>query len=201
MTVSGFLPWIGDEYWEQPYKILVLGESHHSNGKKEACAPDENEAKATINLTRDFLAGHNRHAFGSKVGNLVGRYMGWLDDAGYPNARDAFRKIAFYNFLTSSVSSHRDLPTNEAVVASRPAFIDILDKLKPDLVIALGANKQTWFLRDIVELEYIQSSTKPFVARRGTTTIVVCNHPQGRFSYGEAIRLLNEGKLIAEAYS
>ncbi len=192
-----FAPWQGPDYENERFKLMLLGQSHHLGGEPlNLNTPID--ASDTIRLTEEFVAGSNRHPFWAKSGNLAAQFLASQGINHVSDPRQTFQKIAFYNFLTSYVSDHRETPSAEAVRASRPLLVKVLDKLQPDFVIALGIQRQPWFLNKIEQFQYVNTTERPFVAKYGKTTIVVCNHPQGQFSYEEALRLLIAGKRMAE---
>lgn len=197
---KGFHPWVGPSYNSQDYKLLVLGQSHHYEGREPGRLPMGEERNDTITYTEKYLSGESAgFAFWSKVGSLAAQFAGWDSGSSYFDPREAFKKIAFYNFLISSVSDSRDEPSLQDVLDSRPVFLEVLDTLKPHFVIALGIERQPWFLSDIDGIDYLHTTERPFVVRRGESAIVVCNHPSGAFSYDGALDLLRSGRAIAEA--
>ena len=55
---------------------------------------------------------------------------------------NVWSKVAFYNFVTTViVGGGSDLASREAYIKSDDAFFEVLDVLKPDIIIALGTSE------------------------------------------------------------
>lgn len=128
-----FQPWVGKCYKEVNRfgaRILVLGESHY--GTQEDLSPD-----FTIGVV-EALARRERHPFFTKVSKvLLGLDSSqWISDE---DRSEVWDHVAFYNFVQCFVSDQaRVRPGQDMWRDSSDAFLQIIEMLKPDLVLVLG---------------------------------------------------------------
>jgi len=193
----GYYPWIGSSYFNEPIRYLLLGDSHHRYGEAPAGPPmTESDRLLTIKLTEENISGKWRHAFWAKSGSLMSAFAGWSKVGETVPCDRVFPRIAFYNFCVESVSGHRDWPTADVVRESRVYFRSKLDELRPNFVIALGLARMNWYLSNLGPgFDISHGRKRSVVGRFGSTVILSTFHPMGRFSYRNAIDLLNEGKV------
>jgi len=132
-----FHPWIGEDYGNRNYKglnVLILGESHY--GKKEIEYSD-----FTKEVIDDQLSDspEKKHQFFVKIAKLLSDDpLKRIEIAGI---RDLYKKIAFYEFVQSSVGDeHFNRPTPEMWENAKTPFIEVVGKLQPDLIICMGEN-------------------------------------------------------------
>lgn len=138
-----FYPYVGQGYFSAPHKILVLGESHYG--------PDSNNSyrEWTIEVVEDFYMGCKSRGESipdwARCHDNTARVIAPVADA---NSYLAYKDVAFYNFFQRSVGegNHRakDKVSPELVALSRQALGEVLDVLKPDLVIGWGYSKLEW---------------------------------------------------------
>ena len=127
-----FKPWIGKEYFSQTPKILVLGESHYFE-------EGESHPNSTIEIVRScaLREGTKKLRFFSTVAMILsGQPYQWLSDE---KAREFWNKVAFYNFVQSSVGTKaRIRPTEGMWLNSEIAFNSVLSEHQPDIIVVLG---------------------------------------------------------------
>jgi hypothetical protein len=139
-----FWPWVGDLYDAAHPKILVLGESHYS-----PYATDEkllNEINADRNVTRttlsdEYLGDINEN--GTHSAHYVRCYRNtaaMITGQEYRRSDYVWNRLAFYNFFQGIVgtSSHDKKYAPTLVEPSRKAYYEIINILKPDVIIAWG---------------------------------------------------------------
>jgi hypothetical protein len=127
-----FKPWIGKEYFSQTPKILVLGESHYF---KEDQKDVEN---FTIRVVESLgLRLEGRHKFFTIIAKILSdKPHDWLSDEA---SKDFWQKVAFYNFIQSSVGNNsRIRPTAEMWENSGQTFKKVIKDLEPGIVVVLG---------------------------------------------------------------
>ncbi len=127
-----FKPWVGSKY-ESGFiygkKVLILGESHYEWEDNQTLEPT---------LTRDcikgqFSGGSTKQFWTNIAVSLLG-YKPNMDE------REKFwNSVAFSNFVQSSVGrGARTRPSKEQWLKGKETFFEILEDLKPQLVIVLG---------------------------------------------------------------
>lgn len=140
-----FEPWVGKQFADGNrfgVRILVLGEAHY--GKD--C---EARATVTIEVIR-WLAQSIRHPFFTKVSKVLlglGKDT-WIDD----NARaEVWEQVAFYNYIQGFVGNRaRVRPSSEMWERAQGPFFEVLDKLRPQVVLVLG-KELAWHLPPIAK--------------------------------------------------
>lgn len=146
-----FHPWVGDKYEygikgfdengiivygtpdEPGKKILVLGESHY-------CAE---LADAVSELTKIIIADlidpfSEWEPYKNTYTKFIKSLTGYLDDLKFKDKKEAWEHIAFYNYVQVPMTGARISPTTEEFKKSEEAFWEVLNELKPDLIIVWG---------------------------------------------------------------
>lgn len=136
-----FEPWIGDNYQNGGIfgkKILVVGES---------CYCDEEEATAdiTTRIVRNYLdirQGNYNQTKGGWINtylkferSLVNRETSLIDSI------NIWHSIAFYNYLQVPMDGAREAGTWQDYVQAQPAFLEVLNHLRPEYVIVWGVGR------------------------------------------------------------
>ena len=144
-----FHPWVGDKYEygikgfdengkivygtpdDPGKKILVLGESHY-------CA---NLADAISELTKIIIADlidpfSEWEPYKNTYTKFIKAFTGYTDDLEFENKKEAWEHLAFYNYVQVPMTGPRISPTTEDFKKSEEAFWEVLNELKPDLIIA-----------------------------------------------------------------
>ncbi len=141
-----FHPWIGKNYKNgiKNKKILIIGESHICGGCKEQCGDLNIEDKECREMTTIAV----RHFLDYKQGKVDFKH--WMNT--YTRFSNVFQNkklsedemfefwnnISFYNYVQFATNEARISPSSDEFTNSENAFLEILDELKPDLVIAWG---------------------------------------------------------------
>lgn len=146
-----FHPWVGDKYEygikgfdengkivygtpdDPGKKILVLGESHY-------CAE---LADAISELTKIIIADlidpfSGWEPYKNTYTKFIKSLTGYTDDLEFEDKKEAWKHIAFYNYVQEPMTGARISPTTDEFKKSKEAFWEILNELKPDLIIVWG---------------------------------------------------------------
>jgi hypothetical protein len=125
-----FKPWVGKDYCTKGFngkKILALGEKHH-------CKPEEAVPEITCNVIKGLLNIDNeREGYDSTFTNFEKAMTG--KELSFEERVEFWHSLIFYNYVQTHVSAPRDKPTAQQFEESRPAFFEILEEYKPDLII------------------------------------------------------------------
>jgi hypothetical protein len=128
-----FLPWEGARFRQQPVRLLLLGESHHST---DSVVPPT----MTIECTQAYVDGSWRHKYWTDFMKVVeGREAYWEID------RDAFwSKVAFYNYIQEIVGVGPGIaPTVSMHLSSEQGLASVLTYLQPTHILVLA--KRLWY--------------------------------------------------------
>ncbi len=127
MSNINFRPWIGENYWDGGCfgkRILILGESHYGNDNGSSMTQDIIYDQAYSNYTMSAYTNFERA--------LEGDYTDEDD------RKRIWNSVAFYNYVQECLSESRRSPTQVQFSDSEEAFFEILDELKPDVVLVWG---------------------------------------------------------------
>jgi len=144
-----YLPRVGKNYFNSGFKglkLLVLGESHYCK-EKPVCIQCGIQSKRQdcFNFTKRVI---EDVYFEYKRGNE--KFEGWMNtftkftnvmlerQADTNEIIDFWESVVFYNFVQTSTSGSRESPTKVQFEESEDAFIQVLGKYKPDLIIVWG---------------------------------------------------------------
>ncbi len=138
-----FLPWVGERYANgvNGLKTLILGESQYI--KKSHHNPEEfdNKKNWTQDIIRDRIALKPSTSLQTFLNN--NRMILGIKDK--TKLSDLWNDLAFYNFIQITIGSgnHKDKSrlTAEVIKISRKALIEVVNDLKPELVIVWGKGK------------------------------------------------------------
>ncbi len=147
-----FHPWVGDKYEygikgfdengiivygtkEDPgKKILIVGESHYC-AKKEDAIPS-----ITINTIGDLIDPNSEwEPYKNTYTKFIKSFTGYTDDLEFEDKKKAWEHLSFYNYVQEAMIGPRVSPTFGDFKNSEEAFWEVLNELKPDLIIIWGA--------------------------------------------------------------
>jgi hypothetical protein len=155
-----FEPWIGEKYWASNsfgLRVLVLGESHYDRDQVPCSTYTTEVVERNVK--------HGRAAFFTKISKVL---LNLDEQMPSDEERSAiWDEIAFYNYIQEFVSEGtRVRPSHEMWGHGDKAFFEILEHLKPQVLLVLGI-ELGWHLPAI------------------PASIAVCNiqHPSTGFSY------------------
>jgi hypothetical protein len=165
-----FQPWQGEKYGDNSrfgIGILILGESHYGNTGEERA-----------NITKEYINNEWSHAFWTEIGSMV------MNANKEEFERHEFwEHVAFYNYVQSFAGTGpRQSPTSKQFQDSEQAFVEVLENLKPKLILVMG--KRLWgnaanFGRkgEPIVSEKKISNTWLYPFRGGEAFTVCINHP------------------------
>jgi len=118
------LPWIGQNYQKADSKLLVLGMSTYNKDD-----PKKNCVKIMAKKVRDG----NREIWARYWNRITDLLKNENEDV--PNFWD---RISFHNYIQEIMDEVKQKTPKEYWENAKEPFLEILSKLKPDLVIATG---------------------------------------------------------------
>ena len=180
-----FLPWVGKNYKKgiDGKRVLVLGESHYC-GK-----PEDDTPYVTRNIIADLLDAASEHepyknTYTKFERALAGKVLDGQEKS------ELWNSIIFYNFVQSPISGPRTAPTEDEFKMSYQAFFEILERYRPDYVIAWGKRLYEHLPssgRQSVNLHLPDGSlleTKEYVLSDGKIVkVLAIQHPSSGFSW------------------
>jgi len=128
-------PWIGNNYKVgfAGKKVMVLGESHYFENVADA---RENVTSEIISDLFDPESPHEpyKNTYTKFAKAMVGKPELTIDDK-----RNFWNSVAFYNFVQFPISGARMAPSAQEFAESAQPFFEILEELRPQIVIAWGS--------------------------------------------------------------
>lgn len=165
-----FAPWVGTHYERGIYglRILVVGESHYGAKEHErpTATPEVLKALALGQKHPQSTGKLRKHAHFTKIMSSI------LNARRHFSAKDKsnfWHSVAYYNFIQEFLPSIRKAPSHAAWDRGAISFTEVLDVLKPDLVIC-----------------YSKRNGDRVIALSGGVPVAVINHPSSRFTYSLA---------------
>ena len=167
MSKIRFQPWIGEHYHEADLyglRILLLGESHYGKG-------DEDSSFTKRVVKKWGQDNHNR--FFTKIAKFI-LNQGKGGNLSTAKRRAFWEQVAFYNYVQEIVGAKaRIRPTREMWKRSQEAYYEVLQHLKPDLVVILG-----------------KQLARNLPAPLDGITMCKVNHPSSGFKYESHVQSL-----------
>lgn len=139
-----FKPWIGKDYESGGIfgkKILVLGESHLCGGCENCGKIDIAEECSDFtssNCIELLIAGHTdgwTRTFRKFERSLV-NHKTTIDES-----REIWNSVAFYNYIQKAMDNSRKSPVLADFRNSEDAFFEVIDELRPGLIIVWGVTR------------------------------------------------------------
>ena len=132
MSKVRFQPYIGELYNDSRYgiRLLVVGESHY-----------DDDASAGSDFT-SYVVDQNAFEAGASFFTKLTKLLKGTDaDLTEEDRVEAWKHIAFYNYVQEIVGdAARISPTKEMWEAAHEPFVEVVDRLKPDVILVLGVN-------------------------------------------------------------
>ncbi len=152
MSAIFFQPWNGDRYGERSGKrVLVLGEAHYSWKAKPVL-----DAGTTRELVSNQISGDHTYAFWTHVARAFIDKKPTLKEKG-----DFWHTVAFSNYIQESVGDGPGIrPTPEMWKKAVPAFIELLERLTPQVIIVLGYSLWNHLPRDMGSPDFVMDDPK-----------------------------------------
>jgi hypothetical protein len=130
-----FQPWVGNQYFKQDGshpRILLLGESHYyRNDRDDPC-------QLTIEVVKSYVYDCEKYRFFTIASKICSGEH--LEDK---KKQELWERISYYNYIQEPVGENpRDRPSAAMWGNSLPAFKEVLNLLKPNIVLMLG--KALW---------------------------------------------------------
>jgi hypothetical protein len=127
-----FLPFVGENYGKDGMpKVLFLGESHYG-----AVEPRD----GTRNVVQNYAYRDSRTQFFKRLLKIL------YGESDNPEMKYSF--VALYNYVQECVGDTSfERPKENMWKDSEPAFIEVIDTLKPDIIIC-GGRRLSWAIQN-----------------------------------------------------
>lgn len=142
-----WLPWIGDKYSKSEYKVLIIAESHYTNGDK----PNEVE-KSKEDMLRDVLCTrtvvkecpYNKLWQNNMFDNLHRTLVGTTDF----DTTLLWDHVAFFNHIQRPMDYNgavKERPDFADFIKGWEVFVEVVKILKPDFCLYVGVEASNHF--------------------------------------------------------
>ncbi len=133
-----WIPWIGEKYFSEPQKLLVLGESHYCYGSNspqdiESC---ENETVEVVGEYANGSSAGNQYKTYGTIDEVLGRTF-------FPGAGrlEIWSRIAFMNIVQKCMANNQARPKWEFFLTGWKAVLYVIRALKPDACLCFSTGK------------------------------------------------------------
>ena len=145
MSKIFFEPWIGNQYHNGGIfkkKILIVGESHYCGGCDE-CGLKYNQHCTDLTTTKciqDYLDPNcEREPWMKTFLKFERSLVNFETDA--EDREKIWNSVAFFNFLQVAMNGARESGSPEDYEEGAEAFLEVINDLKPELIIVWGVGK------------------------------------------------------------
>jgi hypothetical protein len=163
MKHVNFLPWVGKNYQNgfQGLRTLILGESQYTS----SC---DNPFNFTIERVKEQINGACSGQFWTNIAKaLIG------SDPVLEDKKQFWNSVSFYNYVQEFVGDGpRIRPTEKHWKSSETPFVEVLEELKPEFILALGY--QMW-----ESLPFLNSYEGPKIEGASTPATWIYPHLAG----------------------
>lgn len=128
-------PWIGDNYPNAPYKLLILGDSHYTTDENGLFSEEEFDRCKTDVYTRDML---NDAVGTTDIWPMFRGLYALFGITPYEAEEKFWRGIAFYNFVQTPMKQSNANPSDDDFREAWYCFVDVIDIIKPDICLFIG---------------------------------------------------------------
>ena len=192
-----FLPWVGENYENGGIfkkRILVLGESHYCGScDRKMCEDAFHECcrDYTQNTILKFLNKPEGHENWMKTNTKFEHSLVGKSKTTKEETIKIWNSIAFYNFLQYALEEPRQAGEYDAYDKAEEPFFQVLDMLKPELIIAWGKTRlydnmpggERWIdCENLVVENYAIPNGKYRLSNGDAVPIVFINHPSSRYN-------------------
>jgi hypothetical protein len=184
-----FKPFVGENYHNQDFKILVLGESHYLGNEDMKAFLSESPTieQITKNVVKGYLDYKQTGKGYSKWMNTFTKFTNAINgsESSIKKIVEFWGSSSFYNYVQAPTKGPRIKPTQTEFESSIKAFQEIVEELKPNLIFFWGHRlwdnfpKANYASREIngERIHYLNMSYK--------VPIMVVPHPSSsKFNYG-----------------
>lgn len=186
MHKLNFHPWIGNHYSTTGFagkRILALGESHYCDKSSDAT---EDITRKVIADLFDPQSEHEayKNTYTKFAEALLGR-----DSLSFEDKERFWNSIAFYNYVQVPMTGARVAPSQKDFNDSEAAFFEVLESLRPDIVIVWGSRLYNNLPQGGLQGDDLRApdghwveTWRYFLGDRKEVKIVPIMHPSSSFS-------------------
>lgn len=141
-----FLPYIGQDYGVDGYRILLVGEAHYGNEKE---ASNRLHTRLLVEEgIENVVAGKSRDRWGQQVQNIAAMLSG--EKYGAVDIWEQVSYTVFFQCMRTKMCGTKKEDVATQLYTARAAFFRLLDILSPYYVILLGETieKNRWLLNN-----------------------------------------------------
>lgn len=184
-----FNPFIGKEYQNQNFKILILGESHYLrdtdyydylNGEKKVELITNNVVNGYINYKKT-----GRHyAYWMNTFTKFSNVLNGKKSTTKENV-EFYDSSSFYNYVQAPTKGPRMSPTKEDFKLSFKAFEEVVEELKPNIIFFWGHRLWDNFPKENYASRKINDERIHYLKLSYKVPIMIVPHPSSsKFNYG-----------------
>ncbi len=183
-----WLPWVGKNYMNSEYKILLVGDTHYG-------ASTESIEGHNINtFTREIIEEMPINRWHYNVKFYKNLHLALIGNDIF-KTENLWSNVAFYNFVQNTMNGHDQEPSDKDFQNGWDTFYELIDELKPTICIFLGVRAINNFNKDKRGLYVINKHTEYkktnnvfprnfiFYYNNTETKIFAIKHPSKYFSW------------------
>lgn len=129
-------PWVGKDYKNGIRRVLIIGDSHYSADKGRFDSECYTDFMSTKQTTKDILT---RHLEKGETWNFLRNL-----ESTFPDSRNFWSKIAFYNYIQEPMKTAKGKPTVEQYKVAWRCFAKLVKILRPTDCIVIGTRNDKY---------------------------------------------------------
>ena len=137
-------PWVGSNYANNDYHLLIIGDSHYAVDKNGAFSQpaydefkDKNSTRSVINWVINDICTKN------STWNMFNGLLKMFNKDKPNSVVSFFSNVAYYNFVQEVMRSSHQKPSEDDFAKAWECFYDFTDVLKPDFCLFIGVRSET----------------------------------------------------------
>lgn len=135
-----WFPWVGKDYKDAPYKVLIIGESLYATNEKEYDKEADEAFKQDKNTIRELsdnaIKGNGKKFYLNQSPLFIGKYGG---------LNQLYAKIAFYDFIQRPAHAVSGDIKNPDFMNGWKCWYELVKVLQPDICIFCGLSIKKQF--------------------------------------------------------
>lgn len=128
-------PWVGSNYANNDYHLLIIGDSHYSDDKDEF--NDKNSTKGVVNTVINNY--YDKIPTFSMFRGLLNTFNKTTPES----VASFLSNVACYNFVQEVMDVSDQKPSEYDFAEAWECFYDLIDVLKPDFCLFIGVRSET----------------------------------------------------------
>ena len=180
VKLLGRYPWVGKDYKNRPYHVLIIGDSHYAvDNNGDFCLDEYLNFINNYHSTREIVSCVikdviNKESTWTMYRNLINTFTSYtLEEVKY-----LWSNVAFYNFIQRPMEEIHQEPNKGDNITGWVCFNEIINILKPDFCLFFGKRSENE-MTALESLESLYTRNEDDVCNKTSPVVGVIETKQG----------------------